>query len=110
MRRESTRKTCGACPVEASCTSGPARTICRSAHEAVRERVRAREATGAFRRSMRLRRRVEHLFGVIKHNDGFRRLRLRGRCGADEQFLLAATARNLKRMSRAAAHLLPPIT
>ena len=76
------------------------RTLSRSAHEAVRERVRAREGTKAFERSMKLRKRVQRLFGTIKHNDGLRRLRLRGLRGADEQFLLAATARNLKRMVR----------
>lgn len=110
QRYRATQKACGACPVKASCTSAPVRAICRSAHEAVRERVGAREGTAAFRRSMRLRRRVEHLFAAIKHNDGFRRLRLRGTRGADEQFSLAATARNLKRMSSAAARLLPPTT
>jgi transposase len=103
QRYRATQKACGACPIKASCTSAPARTICRSSHEAVRDCVRAREGAEPFRRSMALRRRVEFLFGAIKHNDGFRRLRLRGSRGAEEQFLLATTAQNLKRMSCAAA-------
>ena len=49
---------------------------------------------------MRLRKAVEHLFAHVKHHDGLRRLRLRGLRGADEQFVLAATARNLRRMAR----------
>ena len=77
-----------------------ARGSCRSPHEEVRERVRARQGTPAVRRSMRLRKAVEHLFGHVKHHDGLRRLRLRGLRGADEQFVLAATARNLRRMVR----------
>jgi hypothetical protein len=77
-----------------------ARGSCRSPHEAARERVRARQGTPALRRSMRLRRAVEHLFARIEHHDGLRRLRLRGLRGADEPFVLAATARNLRRMAR----------
>ena len=47
-----------------------------------------------------LRLRVERLFADIEHGDGLRRLRLRGRRGADEQFTLAATARNLRKMAK----------
>ncbi|MGR3484154.1 MAG: hypothetical protein ACU0BF_02325 [Paracoccaceae bacterium] len=36
---------------------------------------------------------------AIKHNGGFRRVRLRGMRGAAEQFLMAALDRNLKRMA-----------
>lgn len=89
---------CEPCPIKAACTRGPSRVISRSVHEAVRERARDRSHTKAFARSLRLRMRVEHLFAAIKHNDGFRRVRLRGLRGAGEQFLMAATARNLKRM------------
>ena len=100
QRYRASQRDCGACPIKASCTNGKMRALCRSPHEEVRERVRARQNTPAVRRSMRLRKAVEHLFGHIKHHDGLRRLRLRGLCGADEQFVLAATARNLRRMAR----------
>ena len=66
----------------------------------MRQEVLAREPTPAFQASLRLRRRIERLFACIKHNDGLHRLRLRGLRGAGEQFLLAATARNLKRMAK----------
>lgn len=82
------------------------RALCRSPHEEVRERIRARQGTPAARRSMRLRKAIEHLFGYIKHHDGPCRLRLRGLRGANEQFVLAATARNLRSMARWAN--LPP--
>ena len=43
---------------------------------------------------------ADRFFACIKHNDGLTRVRLRGRRGADEQFALAATARNLKLMAK----------
>ena len=98
IRYRSRQRDCTACPLKVRCTTGKLRSLTRSVHEVVRERVKAREGSEAFERSMKLRRRIERLFGAIKHNDGLRRLRLRGLRGADEQFLLAATARNLKRM------------
>ena len=90
QRYRASQRDCGECPIKASCTTGKMRALCRSPHEAVRERVRARQGTPAVRRSMRLRKAVEHLFGHVKHHDGLRRLRLRGLRGADEQFVLAA--------------------
>ena len=40
------------------------------------------------------------LFAHLKRNLGFRRLRLRGPTGAGDEFLLAATAQNLRRLAR----------
>ena len=91
---------CGPCPIKSDCTRAPSRVLSRSVHEDVRDRAKARAHTDAFGRSQRLRLRVEHFFAIIKHNDGFRRVRLRGLRGADEQFLMTSTARNLKRMLR----------
>ena len=106
QRYRASQRDCGACPIKASCTTGKMRALCCSPHEEAHERVRARRGTPALRRSMRLRKAVEHLFAHVKHHDGLRRLRLRGLRGADEQFVLAATARNLRRMARWIA--LPP--
>lgn len=94
-------KDCQPCPIRAACTPGPRRKLNRSRHEEVRQEVLAREATPAFQASLRLRQRIERLFACIKHNDGLDQLRLRGLRGAGEQFLLAAAARNLKRMAKA---------
>lgn len=102
-------KACQPCPIRAACTPGPRRKLNRSRHEAVRQEVLAREVTPAFQASLRLRQRIERLFACIKHNDGLRRLRLRGLRGAGEQLLLAATARNLKRMAQALATSPSPV-
>ena len=56
--------------------------------------------TPGFKRTQKLRLLVERLFADIKRGDGLRRVRLRGRRGADEQFTLAATARNLRKMAK----------
>ena len=45
---------------------------------------------------------VEMLFAYLKRNLGFARLRLRGLRGAEDEFLLAATAQNLKRLAKLA--------
>lgn len=98
LRYRSSSKDCGSCPIKPSCTTYSMRTVSRSPHEAVRERVLARAGTDAFRRSISLRKGIERLFACIKHNDGFQRVRLRGLRGAEEQFLMLATVRNLRRL------------
>jgi transposase len=97
------RRECGACPIQPDCAPSGLRTVQRSIYEPARERAKAREGTDAFVASTRLRRRVERVFACIKHHDDLHRVRLRGLRGADEQFLLATTARNLKRMVRLGA-------
>lgn len=94
------RRDCAGCPIQPDCAPSGARTIQRVVDEDARDRARAREGTPGFKRTQKLRLRVERLFADIKHGDGLRRLRLRGRRGADEQFTLAATARNLRKMAK----------
>jgi hypothetical protein len=50
--------------------------------------------------SCRLRKKVEMLFAHLKRILGLRRLRLRGPCGANDEFLLAATAQNLRKLAK----------
>ncbi|MBL3576210.1 IS1182 family transposase [Rhodovulum sulfidophilum] len=50
--------------------------------------------------SMKLRKKVEMLFAHLKRILGLGRLRLRGPCGAKDEFLLAATAQNLKKLAK----------
>jgi hypothetical protein len=69
-------------------------------HEDEREHVRQLAGTPAFKTSACERRKVEMLFAHLKRNLGFRRLRLRGPTGAGDEFLLAATAQNLRRLAR----------
>jgi len=54
----------------------------------------------AFARSQHQRRKVEALFAELKNQIGLRRLRLRRMRFVREQFFLAATAQNLKRLVR----------
>jgi hypothetical protein len=49
---------------------------------------------------MRLRKKVEMFFAHLKRILGLRRLRLRGPCGANDEFLLAATAQNLRKLAK----------
>ena len=64
--------------------------------------------TVAFDQSARERKKVEMLFAHLKRHLGFERLRLRGLSGAHDEFLLAATVQNLKRLAKLAA--IPPPT
>jgi transposase len=101
-------KDCRGCTLKAQCTSGVRRIVTRNLYEADRERVRALRTTPAFQNSARLRKKVEMCFAHLKRNLNFRRLRLRGISGATDEFLLAATAQNLRKLARALA-VGPPI-
>ena len=54
--------------------------------------------TDAYKQSRSQRKKIETLFGDVKRNLGLTRLRLRGLTGARDEFLLAATVQNLKRL------------
>ena len=77
-----------------------ARKVKRSVHEASRDVARAIARTPAFRRSSRQRKQVEMLFAHMKRVLKVDRLRLRGLKGAQDEFLLTATAQNLRRMAK----------
>jgi hypothetical protein len=62
--------------------------------------------TEAYGRSRNRRKKIETLFGDVKHNLALTRLRLRGLSGAKDEFLLTATVQNLKRLAKLAAR--PP--
>jgi len=76
------------------------RKIPRSVHEASRDAARALVDTDAYRQSRKDRKKVEVLFAHLKRVLKLDRLRLRGRTGARDEFLLAATAQNLRRMAK----------
>jgi hypothetical protein len=50
--------------------------------------------------SRRQRKKVEILFAHLKRIVRLDRLRLRGPCGARDEFLLAATAQNLRKLAK----------
>ena len=91
---------CSACELRKACTSAKVRTIARHMDAWARERVRVFSGTSAFEESRRRRKKVEMLFAHLKRHLKVTRLRLRGLQGAAEEFLLAATAQNLKRLAK----------
>ncbi|WP_143849655.1 transposase, partial [Octadecabacter ascidiaceicola] len=72
----------------------------REEHEDARQVARDIAKTKQYAISMRLRKKVEMLFAHLKRILGLGRLRLRGPCGANDEFLLAATAQNLRKLAK----------
>jgi len=97
---QSTRKRCRDCSQKALCTSGSFRQIAIHIHEPARQRARELATTPAFALAQRARKKVEALFAELKNQIGLRRLRLRRIKFVREQFLLAASAQNVKRLVR----------
>lgn len=92
---------CATCPMKARCCpDARVRKIVRSIHEAARDVARDIAETDAYRQSRKDRKKVETLFAHLKRILKLDRLRLRGPNGAHDEFLLAATAQNLRRMAK----------
>jgi transposase len=101
---------CGPCQLkERCCPNTPARKIPRSIYEHAREVARSLAGTPAFERSRQGRKRIEMLFAHLKRILKMGRLRLRGPCGAQDEFLLAATAQNLRKLSKLVASSGPQV-
>jgi hypothetical protein len=96
----STVKRCRDCSKKSCCTRGKYRTLAIHTCEPARQRAHAMAQTPAFAIAQRARRKVEALFAELKNYIGLRRLRLRRMRFVREQFYLAATAQNLKRLVR----------
>src|SRR5262252_8599622 len=104
-----TRKRCGVCSLRAKCTSGAFRFLAIHMDEAARQHARQLAHTPEFAKAQRQRKKVEALFAELKNQIGLRRLRLRRLKFVREQFFLAATAQNLKRLVRFLASPRRPI-
>jgi lipopolysaccharide biosynthesis regulator YciM len=92
---------CDICELKVRCCpNSPARKVLRSIHEAARDRARAIAKTDAYVTSRKERKKVEMLFAHLKCILGLDRLRLRGPRGARDEFLLAATVQNLRKMAK----------
>ena len=92
---------CASCPIKACCCPNtPIRKIRRSIHEPARDVARAVAKTPLYKQSRKDRKKVEMLFAHLKRILKLDRLRLRGPSGAHDEFLLAATAQNLRRMAK----------
>ena len=97
---------CSTCQIKASCCpNSSTRKIPRSIYEPARDVARAISETEAYRQSRKDRKKVEMLFAHLKRILKMDKLRLRGFSGAQDEFLLAATAQNLRRMAK----WLPPM-
>ncbi len=92
---------CDACQLKSKCCPNDvARKIARSIYEAARDKARAIAKTAAYIVSRRERKKVEMLFAHLKRILRLDRLRLRGPSGAKDEFLLAATAQNLRKLAK----------
>ena len=101
IRYRASKRDCDPCPLKARCCPNtPARKVTRSIHEAARDHARAIAQTEAYLVSRRERKKVEMLFAHLKRILKLDRLRLRGPCGARDEFLLAATAQNLRKLAK----------
>ncbi|KAF0136514.1 MAG: transposase IS4 family protein [Methylocystaceae bacterium] len=95
------KKDCGVCELKARCCpNAVARKIPRDLHEDARDVARALASTPEYATACRRRKKVEMLFAHLKRILRLGRLRLRGPSGAKDEFLLAATAQNLRRLAR----------
>lgn len=92
---------CDACDKKMHCcpSSNP-RKIARSIYEDSREVARKITQSEAYIQSFKDRKKVEVLFGHLKRVLNFDRLRLRGLTGASDEFTLAATVQNLKKLAQ----------
>lgn len=105
----SSQSGCAACPMkERCCPNTPNRKIARSIHERARDVARHIATTPEYQRSRYERRKVEMLFAHLKSILKLDRLRLRGLSSANDEFTLAATVQNLRRMAKLIAQG-PPI-
>ena len=92
---------CDACDLKLRCCPKEvARKVPRSIHEGARDMARAIAKSWEGHVSRRLRKKVEMLFAHLKRILKLDRLRLRGPTGARDEFLLAATAQNLRKLAK----------
>lgn len=91
---------CIDCPLKLQCCpNAKVRRIQRSVYEAARDVARAIAKTEEYQLSQRQRKKPEMLFAHLKVPLNLRRLRLRGLSGAKDEFLMAATVQNLRRLA-----------
>ena len=97
----SSQTDCSTCPNKnRCCPNTPNRKIARSIHEDARDVARRITLTKEYKQSRKDRKKVEMLFAHLKRILKLDKLRLRGFSGAQDEFLLAATAQNLRRMAK----------
>jgi len=76
------------------------RSITREEHEDARQVAWEIAKTRQYEISLKLREKVEMLFAHLKRIIGLDRLRLRGPNGSKDEFHLAATVQNLRKLAK----------
>ncbi len=90
LRYRASKHDCEPCPLKPRCCPNtPARKVPRSIYDLAREIAK----TEAYQTSRYQRKKVEMLFAHLKRILKLDRLRLRGPCGARDEFHLAASLR-----------------
>jgi IS5 family transposase len=101
IRYRAAMRDCQPCPLKLHCCpNAPARKVLRSIHEGARDLAREIAKTDAYQTSRRQRKKVKMLFAHLKRILKLDRLRLRGPSGARDEFHLAATAQNLRKLAK----------
>jgi transposase len=100
VRYRAAKADCQPCPLKPRCCPNmPQRNITRSIHEGARDLAREITSSDAYVASAYARKKVEMLFAHLKRILGLTRLRLRGPNGAKDEFLMAATVQNLRKLA-----------
>jgi Transposase DDE domain len=95
------KRDCDVCELKPRCCPKmPARKVPRSIYENARDVARDVAKTETYVTSRRERKKIEMLFAHLKRILRFDRLRLRGPSDAQDEFLLAATAQNLRKLAK----------
>ena len=101
IRYRAKKADCDGCQLKSQCCpKEPTRKVTRSIHEPSRDVARNIYKTIDYAISCKLRKKVEMLFAHLKCILKLDRLRLRGPCGAKDEFHLAATAQNLRKLAK----------
>jgi hypothetical protein len=95
------KRDCDRCALKSRCCPKQAsRRVPRSIYEGARDMARQIARSWEGRTSRRLRKKIEMLFAHLKRILKLDRLRLRGPNGARDEFILAATVQNLRKMAK----------
>jgi len=101
LRYRARKADCDDCQLKSQCCpKEPTRKVTRSIYEPSRDVARNIYKTIDYAISCKLRKKVEMLFAHLKRILGLGRLRLRGPCGVKDEFHLAATAQNLRKLEK----------
>jgi hypothetical protein len=101
LHYRASKRDCEICMLKPRCCPKmPSRKVPRSIYESARDVARGIARTEAYVTSRRERKKIEMLFAHLKRILRLDRLRLRGPYDAHDEFLLAATAQNLRKLAK----------